>query len=128
MCVLIFSTTFVWNISHSKKNWARCDFKKRVSVFTYSTRYSCPILMKFEYSKKIFEKYWNTKINENPSSGSRVVPWGQTDGRATDMLQLIVAFRKFSNVLKNGLFMIMLELMLDQFIIAFNQYNVMLLQ
>jgi hypothetical protein len=22
-CVLIFSTTFVWNISHSKKNWAR---------------------------------------------------------------------------------------------------------
>ena len=21
MCVLIFSTTFVWNISHSKKNW-----------------------------------------------------------------------------------------------------------
>ena len=23
MCVLISSTTFVWNISHSKKNWAR---------------------------------------------------------------------------------------------------------
>jgi hypothetical protein len=23
MCVLIFSTTFVWNISHSKNNWAR---------------------------------------------------------------------------------------------------------
>jgi hypothetical protein len=22
-CVLIFSTTFVWNISHSKNNWAR---------------------------------------------------------------------------------------------------------
>jgi len=25
MCVLIFSTTFVWNISHSKKNWVRYD-------------------------------------------------------------------------------------------------------
>jgi len=23
MCGLIFSTTFAWNISHSKKNWAR---------------------------------------------------------------------------------------------------------
>ena len=23
MCVLIFSVTFVWNISHSKKNWTR---------------------------------------------------------------------------------------------------------
>jgi len=27
MCVLILSTTFVWNISHSKKNWARYDQK-----------------------------------------------------------------------------------------------------
>jgi len=25
MCFLIFSTTFVWNISHFKKNWARYD-------------------------------------------------------------------------------------------------------
>jgi len=23
MCGLIFSTTFIWNIPHSKKNWAR---------------------------------------------------------------------------------------------------------
>jgi hypothetical protein len=27
MCVLIFSTTFVWNISYSKKNWAKYDKK-----------------------------------------------------------------------------------------------------
>jgi hypothetical protein len=31
-CVFLFSTTFVWNISHSKKNWARYD-KKCISVF-----------------------------------------------------------------------------------------------
>jgi len=30
-CVLIFSTTFVWNISHSKKKWVRND-KKCISV------------------------------------------------------------------------------------------------
>jgi len=27
MCVLIFSATFVWNISHAKKKWARYDHK-----------------------------------------------------------------------------------------------------
>ena len=25
MCISIFSTTLVWNFSHSKKNWAICD-------------------------------------------------------------------------------------------------------
>ena len=35
--------------------------------------------MKFESSKHIFEKQWNIKFHENPSSGSRVVPCGQTD-------------------------------------------------
>jgi len=35
----------------------------------------------------IFEKYSNIKFNENPSSGSRVVPRGRTD-----MTMLIVAF------------------------------------
>ena len=32
MCVLIFSTTFVWNISSCKKKWARYD-KKRMLDF-----------------------------------------------------------------------------------------------
>ena len=32
MYVLISSTTFVWNISHSKKKWARYD-QKRILVF-----------------------------------------------------------------------------------------------
>ena len=32
MCVLIFSTTFVWNISHSKKNSARRDEKYELVV------------------------------------------------------------------------------------------------
>ena len=34
MCVLIFSTKFVWNISHSKENWARYD-KKNVCWSSY---------------------------------------------------------------------------------------------
>jgi len=35
--------------------------------------------MTLEFSRQIFDKYSNIKFNENPSSGSWVVPWGQTD-------------------------------------------------
>jgi hypothetical protein len=45
MCVLIFSTTFIWNISHSKKNSLRY-YHKCTYVFTLSTSYSCQILIK----------------------------------------------------------------------------------
>ena len=34
--------------------------------------------MKLEFSRQIFEKWSNVKFHENPSSGSRVVPIGQT--------------------------------------------------
>ena len=52
--------------------------------------------MKLEFSWQIFEKYSNITFHENPSSGSRVVPYGRMDGQ-TDMMKLIVAFRNFSN-------------------------------
>jgi len=53
--------------------------------------------MKLEFCRQIFEKKdTNIKFRENPSSGSRVVPRGQTDGR-TDMTKLIVAFLNFAN-------------------------------
>jgi hypothetical protein len=41
-------------------------------------RYSCHILMKFETSRQIFEKYSNIKFHENPSGWSRIFPWGET--------------------------------------------------
>jgi len=36
------------------------------------------------------------EFNENPSSGSRVVPCGRRDGQ-TDLTRLIVSFRNFAN-------------------------------
>jgi len=57
--------------------------------------------MKLEVSRLIFEKYSNIKYHENPSSGSRVVPCGRTDGW-TDMTKLIGTFRIFVNAPKNG--------------------------
>ena len=80
MWVLIFSTTFIWNITHSKKKWARYDHKC-ILVFMKSTRYSCHMLMKLECAQQIFEKYANIKFNENPFGGSRVVPCGRTNGQ-----------------------------------------------
>ena len=56
--------------------------------------------MTLEYSRRIFEKSSNIKFHENPSSGSRVVLCGWTDGRP-DMTTLIVAFRNSANAPKN---------------------------
>ena len=58
--------------------------------------------MKIEFSRQIFEKknYSNVKFyDENLSSGSRNVPYGQTDGQTvgqTGMTKLIFAFRNFA--------------------------------
>jgi hypothetical protein len=35
--------------------------------------------MKLECPQQMFEKYSDIKFNENPSAGSRVVPFGRTD-------------------------------------------------
>ena len=86
MRVLIFSTNFVWNIFHSKKNWARYD-QKFILVFLWSTRYSYHILIIFELSRHTCEIYLNIKFHENP-----------------DMTELIVASRNFANALKNSMF------------------------
>ena len=51
--------------------------------------------MKLEFSLHIFENYSDNKFHENPSSGSRVVPYGRTD-----MMKLMVAFHNFANASK----------------------------
>ena len=40
------------------------------------------------------------KFHQNPSNGSRVVPFRQMADRQTDMTKLIVAFRNFVNALE----------------------------
>jgi len=54
--------------------------------------------MKFELSRKIFERKSYMKFNGNPCSGSRVVPCKRTDGGTkgqTEMTKRIAAFRNF---------------------------------
>jgi hypothetical protein len=54
---------------HSKKNLGRYN-KKFSYVSMQSTRYSCQILMKLEFSRQIFYNFSNSKFHENPSSGA----------------------------------------------------------
>jgi len=58
--------------------------------------------MKVEFCGQIFEKYSNKKFHENPFDGSRVVPYGRTDGQ-TDMTKVIVTSRNFANAPKIAL-------------------------
>jgi hypothetical protein len=62
----------------------------------HANRYSCQILMKLEFSRQIFEEYSDIKFQENPSSGRRVVPCGETD-----MTKVIVAFHNYAKAPKN---------------------------
>jgi hypothetical protein len=81
-CVLwFFSRKFVWNISYSKNNGARYG-DMVINVYRSSLitiRYSCQIVMKGEFSRRLFGKYSHIKFPENPSNGSRVVSCGRMD-------------------------------------------------
>jgi hypothetical protein len=85
-------------LSHSKKKLARC-YHKCTYVFMQSIRYFCQVLMKLEFSRRIFEKSWNIKFHENPSSRSRVVSWGGTEGHdeANSRFSLFSERASFSN-------------------------------
>ena len=66
-CVSIFSTYFIGNISHFKKNRV-IYFHKFAQVFMWNTRHFCRIWIKIEFSKQSLGKYSNIIFQENPSS------------------------------------------------------------
>jgi hypothetical protein len=66
-----------------------------VKLYVYCLSCTSQIVMKFEFSRHIFEKFSNIKCNENPSSGSRICSI-RTEGQ-TNMKKLIFAFCRFAN-------------------------------
>ena len=80
MCIFIFSTSFIWKISHSKNNSARCYYKCE-NVVMLSTSYFLEILTKLEISRYSFEKLIHQILSKS-SSTSPVVPCERTDGRS----------------------------------------------
>jgi hypothetical protein len=95
MSALIFPTTLFENIAHAEKNSARY-YHKRAQNFNKIIHHF-QILIIFEFSRHIFEKYSNS-ILKNSSSGSRVFPCGQTDVK-----KLTVDSRNFSNAPKEDI-------------------------
>jgi len=93
MSFFIFTTTFVWNISHSIIRTERDMIKNVCLILMYCN--SCRILMILEFSWEIPKKYSNIKFHENPFSGSQVVACRWT-GIWTDIMKLAVAFRNFA--------------------------------
>jgi hypothetical protein len=51
--------------------------------------------MKTEFSGQSLEKSSNVKFNENPSSGSRIVPYGQNDLRTDRNDEANICFSQF---------------------------------
>jgi len=51
--------------------------------------------MTFEYSRQVFDKFTSIKFHENPFSGSRGVPWGETDGRTVKHNEANSRFSQF---------------------------------
>jgi len=69
--------------------------------------YYYQISVELEFSRRILEKKLNIKFNENPYSGSRIVPFRQTevrtDGRQTQIVKVKVAFHNFETCIKTFL-------------------------
>ena len=97
MCVLIFSTSFFWNISHSKKKWTRYD-EMYIGLYVKYMLF----LSDFNETSSFSMNFWNIlkykiswkSVQWEPSCSMR------TDER-TDMTKLIVAFGNFANSPKN---------------------------
>ena len=89
------------------RNLQRSYNHKFTQVFTHSTAYSFQNLIKLNLSRNICENHSSKKFHENPSGWNPVVPLGYRGGQAerwtgrwTDMTNLILALRNFSNVSK----------------------------
>jgi hypothetical protein len=103
MCVLIFSTVFVWNIALSKKNWARYDQK----CIRLHVKY--PLFLSDFNETRIFSTGFrkNTQISNFMKIRHVEAEFFHADGstggqteRRISMTKIIVTFRNFVNAPK----------------------------
>ena len=93
MCVSIFSTTFVWNISHSEKNWASYDqnvYWSLCKVLVFLVRFKWKLNCLDRLSKILKYQISSKSILWKPSCSM----WMD---RRIDMSKIIDAFWNFVN-------------------------------
>jgi hypothetical protein len=90
MCAWIFSTTSVWNISHSKKKWVRGNKKIYTGLHVEN-----PLFLSDFHETWIFSTDFRKILKYKITWKSIQCGSGQTD------MMLIVAFRNFANAPKN---------------------------
>jgi hypothetical protein len=73
-------TTFVRNISHFNKSWARYD-QTCILVFKWSTSYSCQILVEAAFSRQTFEQLTSNFIKIRPVGGESSHADGRREGQ-----------------------------------------------
>jgi hypothetical protein len=88
MCVLVLSAAFFpETLFILRRNYQYIIIYVHSGGKQWQTTYnnnvhrsSCKTPAILHFSRQKFETYANTEFYENPSSGNRVFPWGQTDG------------------------------------------------
>jgi len=98
MCVSIFSSTYVWSIFRSKKNWLRYNQNNKL-VFMNSTCCYFDIVMEIEFTWQFF--FWKILIPYFMKLHQVGAESFHADGQTywwTDMMNLLDAFHYFANV------------------------------
>jgi hypothetical protein len=95
-CVVWFSLHLLSETFLSLRRTER-DMIKQFICLQVQYRYYCQISIKLEFYRLVFEKYSNTKFNENPSNKNQFVPcrWKGTETDGHDLTNSRFFFLQF---------------------------------
>jgi hypothetical protein len=85
---VIFSTFFISNFIYFGKTPER-DIITHAFMSSSKRQYVCPILSKIKFPPHFSIEFLSPKFHDHPSSGSRIVPWGEVQKFNADEVRRI---------------------------------------